>query len=171
MKKIFMSMAAMLVAVSASAQVYVGGGVGLGSTKVGDNGSKMSYKFVPEVGYSFNDKWDAGLSVGWTGVEDGQHTFEIAPYARYTFMHSKLVNLFLEGTVGYGHIGGNGADTDIFEIGIKPGVTVNLSDHVSFVTKVGFLGYQQSGEGHSKIKQWGFNLDGTDVTFGINYKF
>lgn len=171
MKKIFMSMAAMLVAVSASAQVYVGGGVGLGSTKVGDGGSKMSYKFVPEVGYSFNDKWDAGLSVGWTGVEDGQHTFEIAPYARYTFMHSKLVNLFLEGTVGYGHIGGNGADTDVFEIGIKPGVTVNLSDHVAFVTKVGFLGYQQSGEGNSKMKQWGFNLDGTNVTFGINYKF
>ena len=31
-----MSMAAMVVAISASAQVYVGGGVGISSTKVGD---------------------------------------------------------------------------------------------------------------------------------------
>lgn len=171
MKKIFMSMAAMLVALSASAQVYVGGGVGIGSQKVGSGDSKMSYKFVPEIGYSFNKNWDAGLSVGWTGTEGDTHTFEIAPYARYTFMQSKLVNLFLEGTVGYGHIGGNGADIDVYEFGIKPGLTVNLSDHVAFVTKVGFLGYQQSGDGAGKVKKWGFDLDGTDVTFGLNYKF
>lgn len=36
MKKFFMSMAAMVVAISASAQVYVGGGMGLASQKVGD---------------------------------------------------------------------------------------------------------------------------------------
>ena len=64
MKKIFMSMAAMVVAISASAQVYVGGGVGISSTKVGDGDSKLSYKFVPEIGYQFNKNWEAGLSVG-----------------------------------------------------------------------------------------------------------
>ena len=48
---------------------------------------------------------------------------------------------------------------------------VNLSDHVSFVTKVGFLGYQQAGEGAGKVKKWGVDLDGTNVQFGLNYKF
>ena len=43
MKKFFMSMAAMVVAISASAQVYVGGGMGLASQKVGDGDSKLSY--------------------------------------------------------------------------------------------------------------------------------
>ena len=43
MKKFFMSMAAMVVAISASAQVYVGGGMGLASQKVGDSDSKLSY--------------------------------------------------------------------------------------------------------------------------------
>lgn len=171
MKKIFMSMAAMLVALSASAQVYVGGGIGIGSAKIGDGDSRMSYKFAPEIGYDFNKNWDAGLSFGWTGLEGGQHTFEIAPYARYTFMHSKLVNLFIEGTVGYGHVGGNGEDTDVYEFGFKPGLSVNLSDHVSFITKVGFLGYQQTEVDGVKLKQWGFDLDGTKVTFGVNYKF
>ncbi len=167
MKKIFMSMAAMVVAISASAQVYVGGGVGISSTKVGDGDSKLSYKFVPEIGYQFNKNWEAGLSVGWNGVEDGAHSFELAPYARYNFCTSKLVDLFLEGTVGYVHSEG----VDGYEIGLKPGVKVNLSKNVSFVTKVGFLGYQQVGDGNAKVKTFGFDLDGTNVQFGLNYKF
>ena len=167
MKKLFMSMAAMVVAISASAQVYVGGGVGLGSTKVGDGDSKMNYKFVPEIGFQFSKNWDAGLSFGWQGVEDGAHSFEIAPYVRYTFCNTKLVDLFLEGTVGYvdqDHVDG-------YEIGLKPGVKVNLSKNIAFVTKVGFLGYQQLGDGDTKVKHFGLDLDGTNVTFGLNYKF
>ena len=167
MKKIFMSMAAMVVAISASAQVYVGGGVGISSTKVGDGDSKLSYKFVPEIGYQFNKNWEAGIYVGWKGVEDGAHSFELAPYARYNFCTSKLVDLFLEGTVGYVHSEG----VDGYEIGLKPGVKVNLSNNVSFVTKVGFLGYQQVGDGNAKVKTFGFDLDGTNVQFGLNYKF
>ena len=77
MKKFFMSMAAMVVAISASAQVYVGGGMGLASQKVGDGDSKLSYKLVPEIGYQFNKQWEAGLSVGWEGVEDGAHTLRL----------------------------------------------------------------------------------------------
>ena len=162
-----MSMAAMIVAISASAQVYVGGGVGISSTKVGEGDSKMSYKFVPEIGYQFDKNWDAGLSVGWKGVENGSHSFEIAPYARYSYCNTKLVDLFLEGTVGYVHQDG----VDGYEIGIKPGLKVKLSDHVSFVSKVGFLGYQQVGDGAAKVKTFGFDLDGTNIQFGLNYKF
>ena len=162
-----MTMAAMVVAISASAQVYLGGGVGVGSTKVGDGDSKLNYKFVPEIGYQFNKSWEAGVTVGWEGVEDGSHSFELAPYARYTFCNTKLVDLFLEGTVGYLHKD----HTDGYEFGIKPGLKLNMSKHVSLVTKVGFLGYRQWGDGHGKIKNWGVDLDGTDITFGVNYKF
>ena len=168
MKKFFMSMAAMVVAISVSAQVYVGGGMGLASQKVGDGDSKLSYKLVPEIGYQFNKQWEAGLSVGWEGVEDGAHTFEIAPYARYNFCTTKLVDLFLEGTVGYKHYE---HDVDGYEFGIKPGIKVNLSDNVAFVTKVGFLGYQQKGTDDFKVKKFGFDLDGTNIQFGVNYKF
>ena len=52
MKKLFLSMVVALMAVSASAQVYVGGGVGIGSSKVDADGAESvtTYKFVPEVG-------------------------------------------------------------------------------------------------------------------------
>lgn len=169
MKKIMMTMAAMCMAVCASAQVYIGGSAALGGQKQGDGDSKMYYKLMPEIGYQFNKTWDAGLSVGYAGVEDGNNAFVIAPYARYTFVNTKLVDLFLEGTMGYGHIGGNGADADMFEFGLKPGLKLNLSDHISFVTKVGFFGYEKNDL--TDTQKWGMDVDATNVTFGVNYKF
>lgn len=168
MKKIFMTMAAMVIAASASAQVYIGGCAGLSSVKYGKADSKMHYALVPEIGYEFNKNWEAGLTIGYEGVEDGYNTFELAPYARYTFCNTKLVDLFLEGTVGYKHYE---HDVDGYEFGIKPGIKVNLSDNVAFVTKVGFLGYQQKGTDNFKVKKFGFDLDGTNIQFGVNYKF
>ena len=88
MKKIMMTMAAMFVAVCASAQVYIGGSAALGGQKHGDGDSKMYYKLMPEIGYQFNKTWDAGLSIGYAGVEDGNNAFVIAPYARYTFVNT-----------------------------------------------------------------------------------
>ena len=171
MKKIFMTMAAMCVAVCASAQVYVGGGVGIGSHKDGKADATMTYKFVPEIGYSFNKSWDAGISFGWEGEEDHGNKFEIAPYVRYNVMPDKLVNIFLEGTVAYTHDGEDHKDLDGYKIGIVPGVSLNLSKHVAFVTKVGFLGYKQEDKGAYKCKKFGLDLDGRNVTFGVNYKF
>ena len=164
-------MAAMVIAASASAQVYIGGCAGLSSVKEGKADAKMHYALVPEIGYQFNKNWEAGLTIGYEGVEDGFNTFELAPYARYTFCSTKLVDLFLEGTVGYKHFGGNHRDYDGYEFGIKPGLKVNLSDHVAFVTKVGFFGYTQDYKDAIKVKEFGVKLDGTNVQFGVNYKF
>ena len=51
MKKLFMTLVAAVIAVSASAQVYIGGNAGIASTKIGDQDSKTTYKVLPEIGY------------------------------------------------------------------------------------------------------------------------
>lgn len=53
-----------LVSVCASAQVYIGGTAGISSNTIGDGDSKTAYKLIPEIGYQFNNKWDAGIEVG-----------------------------------------------------------------------------------------------------------
>ena len=58
------------------------------------------------------------------------------------------------------------SDYDVWEVGLKPGLKVNLSNHVAFVTKIGFFGYQRVDEANT----WGVNLDGRNILFGINYK-
>lgn len=168
MKKFLMTMAAMFVTVVASAQVYVGGGIGLGVTTVDhEDGSVFSWKVMPEIGYQFNEKWDAGLSIGYMGSQDGAKTFEIAPYARYSVYNAKLVDFFIEGTVAYKHVSDDDADVDAFAIGFRPGIKVNLSEHFDFVSKIGFLGFERV----DKVNNFGFNFDGTNIQLGLLYKF
>jgi hypothetical protein len=55
---------------------------------------------MPEIGYQFNNKWDAGIEVG---IQKGDvckiarvgdaTTFTIAPYVRYTAVESKVLQL------------------------------------------------------------------------------
>ena len=91
MKKIMLSLAMALVSVCASAQVYIGGTAGISSNKIGDGDSKTAYTLMPEIGYEFNNKWEAGLEIG---IKKGDvcelrevreaTTFIVAPYVRYT---------------------------------------------------------------------------------------
>ncbi len=52
MKQFFMTLAAAIVTVSASAQVYMGGSVGISSVKLGDADAETTYKVLPEIGYN-----------------------------------------------------------------------------------------------------------------------
>lgn len=176
MKKIMLSLAMALVSVCASAQVYIGGTAGISSNKIGDGDSKTAYTLMPEIGYEFNNKWEAGLEIG---IKKGDvcelrevpeaTTFIVAPYVRYTAVETKLVNLFVEGTIGYNSVSKDGGD--YYEAGIKPGLAVKLSDHVNFITKVGFLGYKGYSRDHSDSSTFGLNVDASNISFGAIYKF
>ena len=97
-------------------------------------------------------------------------TFIVAPYVRYTAVETKLVNLFVEGTIGYGSVSKGGGDS--YEVGIKPGLAVKLSDHVNFITKVGFLGYRGYSPDHGdNWSTFGLNVDASNISFGAIYKF
>ena len=52
MKKILLSLAVAFVSLAASAQVYVGGSVGIASSKTDGSDAVTTYQFLPEVGYN-----------------------------------------------------------------------------------------------------------------------
>src|SRR5574344_993412 len=109
MKKLILTLiAAIVVAVSADAQVYVGGGFAVEGHNI-DYGSfdknSTIYKFLPEIGYNINNTWAVGTVVGWQGeTENNVKTFSVDPYVRATFLHTKYINVFVDGTVGYSHV-------------------------------------------------------------------
>lgn len=181
MKKIFMTLAVAVLAVSANAQVYVGGNVGIASVDNGGDDDKTVYSLLPEVGYNFNKDWAVGVEFGWSkgdlhfdgeGLADygTQHTFEINPYVRYTFVHSKLVDVFCDGMIGYKHYQN---DCDAYAIGLKPGIALNLSKSVSLVAHAGFAGYQTWHPKGDKddTSKFGIDVDGNNVTLGVFFKF
>lgn len=174
MKKLFLSMVVAMMAISANAQFYVGGGIGIGRTKIDVLGAKKvtNYKFVPEVGYNFNKDFAIGVAFGWQGSSNDDKRSSVNPYARYTFIHSKIVDVFLD--CGFGlerQSGGNDADTELLTIGFKPGLAVKLNSNLCFVTHVGFIGNEHVEVNGVETNSFGLDLDGNNIVFGLYYSF
>ena len=181
MKKVMMTLVAAMITVAASAQVYVGGSLGIGSVKLGANDAKTSFKIVPEIGYNINDEWAVGLAIGYQQgecklgkadylQETEMKLFGVNPYVRNTFLRTKYVNVFVDGGLTYQTIKDFGSD---FQIGLKPGVSVNFNDKLSFVAHIGFIGYETfspKGDGKSS-NTVGVDLDGNNITFGLYWNF
>ena len=180
MKKIFMTLVAAFAAMSMNAQVYIGGSFAFeawSSQKLAGDKSETVFKLLPEIGYNLTDEWAIGTVIGYEsdkfkGVDGvSESAFTIAPYARYTFSKLGKVNLFVDGGVGFKSA--SKADWTELEIGFKPGLAVNLTDKLSFVSHIGFIGYDQlnpDGDDNN-ISMFGLSLDATDITFGLYYSF
>lgn len=177
-----MTLVIALSAISANAQWYLGGSIGVASVKNGNADAETVYKFVPDFGYTLNDDWSIGVAVGYqkgacdlSGGYFGQDVetelLQIAPYARYNVVKNKFVNVFIDGGVALGSFKDYGTE---FQLGLKPGVAVNLNDKLSFVAHIGFVGfdsfsYKQDGIDNST--NIGVDLDGNNLTFGLYYNF
>ena len=183
MKKILLSLAVAFVSLAASAQVYVGGSVGIASSKTDGADAVTIYQFLPEVGYNINGDWAIGTTLGWGKGNpvkyegESSNYVKVAPYARYTFVRSKYVNAFVDGGFGYTHYNhahSLGNSVNEWEAGLRPGLAVNLSPKVSFVSHIGFVGWKSSKEDVSSAKAenvWGASLNGNNITFGVYYNF
>ena len=63
MKKLFLSLLVGAASLTASAQVYVGGEVGLWRN---NDANHTSFSLKPQVGYELSNKWAIGGSIGFT---------------------------------------------------------------------------------------------------------
>ena len=102
MKKILLSFAVACVSLAASAQGYVGGSVGIASSKDGNSENVTTYQVLPEVGINLDENWAIGTVVGWgkSNVNIANENlvnnyFKLEPYVRYTFARSKYVNAYM----------------------------------------------------------------------------
>lgn len=83
MKKTLLAAVMAVFAMTASAQVYVGGQIGFSTSSVnadidGTNSiSGTSFKILPEVGYKINDKWAVGIQVGYSQGISAFGTFDV----------------------------------------------------------------------------------------------
>jgi opacity protein-like surface antigen len=180
MKKIFMTLIAAFAAMSMNAQVYVGGSFAFeawSSQKLAGDKSETVFKLMPEIGYNLNNEWAIGTVIGYqsdkfNGVNGvSESAFSIAPYARYTFTKLGKVNLFVDGGISF--TSASKADWTELAIGFEPGLAINLTDNLSFVSHIGFIGYDllnPDGDDNN-ISKFGLSLDATDVTFGLYYNF
>ncbi len=170
-----MTVALVATTMVASAQVYVGGGIGFSSADDG-NESSTEFKILPEVGYQLDDNWAIGLQLGYVSAQDGDvTTVSLAPYARYTFCKWDRVSLFADGQFSFAQTDVDGGNkVNAWSIGVMPGLKFDITDKLSMVTKVGWLGYASAKEdvdGAKAVTDLGLDLDGSNLQFSLFYNF
>lgn len=164
-----MAAALMLAAATASAQLYLGGSIGL-NREPSDN--QTTFTIAPELGYNFNEQWAVGGTLDFTHLyTDGMSTnlFSIEPYARYSYFTYDRVRLFVDGGFGVGFgkskEGDYKSDTyTVYNIGFRPGVAFDINEKAGLVAHFGFLGYQG---GNDAAKESG--LDVAQEKFGFDF--
>ena len=183
MKKIMMTLAAVCVAATMNAQVYVGGSLGF-ETSSQDGVTNSELTLMPELGYALDENFAVGIAFGYgqeshdvevegLTVTRKNKKFKINPYLRYNFVKLDKVNVFVDGGLEYVHKDDAGAKNNTFGIGVRPGVAVNLNDKLSFVSHFGWLGYSNSKDDYEGAKAkntFGFKL-ASSVSFGLYYNF
>lgn len=188
MKKIMMTLAAIAVAATMNAQMYVGGTLGFKSLS-SDGTSASEFTIAPELGYNLNEDWAVGIALGYTTnniaydhdgkfagkLDKSNNTFSVSPYVRYTFVKLDKVNFFCDGIITYASTGNSDAKVNSFGIGVQPGVAVNLNDKVSFVAKLGEIGYASAKgdwDGAEAVNALDFSLSSlAALNFGLYFNF
>ena len=185
MKKIILAAFVAVASLSANAQVWVGGELGLGTSKSTDNGvqdGKSNYAVViPEIGYKINDKFDVAVAVGFyhrdsQGAENSPksvyNSFKLMPYVRYSAIKAGDFSFFLDGGFAYenGKYAGAENKTNSWEIFIKPGISYNISEKVTLVAHVGNLSYDFTKTGDYKTNSFGLSID-NGISFGAYVNF
>lgn len=200
MKKLFLTIAValgMFTAVSAQSNMWVGGTAGIWSSKVKGGDSQLSFKVMPEFGYILNNNVGIGIALGGSHThgatldfdgnaltsEGSLNSYIVNPFLRYTFLKSDLGGLFFDGGVAYewskgtaGGLKGSG-----IEVGLRPGIALNVSSKVALLGKFGFLGYQNKKQDYPaevngetvkhETNSFGFDFDMRNIELGVNFKF
>ncbi|GAB6010541.1 outer membrane beta-barrel protein [Viscerimonas tarda] len=183
MKKLIMTLAVALgVFAAATAQetgeIWVSGNFGISSISVKGGDDYFGYKFIPEVGYIINDQIALGLGIG---ISQTEFNFEelkavrklqavtVSPFIRYSVSKGDIGGIFVDAGIDYTKY--KSRDTDLWGIGLKPGVALNVSDRVQLTAKVGFLGYELSKIRDEKTSRFGLDLNLSRALFGVELIF
>lgn len=177
MKKFIAAIAVVFCTISANAQIWMGGSLGLNFTTPKGGETITTFEISPKIGYALNDKWDIAVELEEVLMAcDGttKNSFSITPFARYTFANTGKVSFFVDGgfSVGTTSLDSDGDWFDknqtAFSIGLRPGIKIALSDKIDLDAALGFLGYSMVKDSYD---QFGFNVNNNALSLGMTWKF
>ena len=145
MKKVFLAAVLAVSSLAASAQIWVGGSLGLGISEPEEGESTTAIAIAPEVGYTLNEKWDVAVAVNFD----------------FASCDGETANAGL----GYGT---GDFEPDYMYVGFRPGIKLAVNDNLGFVAKLGFIGYESVEDVESN---YGINVGGSDLSFGMYWAF
>ena len=151
-----MTLAAVAVAATMNAQMYVGGNIGFNTSSNKTNpaaeATNTQFTINPEFGYQLDDKLGVGIQLGFTTrnnktenttvdpkttVEAKSTTFSIKPYVRYQALTFGKANIFVDGGLNFATTSQEDMKNEMdFGLFVTPGISFNVSEQWSIVAKL-----------------------------------
>ncbi len=139
------------------AKMFLGGAITFWA-----NDKTVKLDLCPEMGYQFNETWGIGLLLGYQHEKEyntniTSTSFKLSPFARWYYVHKGPFNLFLDGGVA---LDWDKTKRKGFEIGLRPGACIDLTEGLCLCLRMGFAGFRDnyhSGE-EPNIGESGFGL-------------
>jgi len=143
--------------------------------KNGSN-SMTAFGIAPELGYFISDKWALGLGVGFNyySMDNGSSssnaiTWGVNPYICYYAVTMDKFNLYFQGDLSYTSNKPEHFDaSNIFYVGISPGISYDLSEKFCIYATFGNFGYYHYGNSTSSLS---LQLDPNALSFGLLFLF
>ena len=139
-----------------------------------EDAKTTSIAVSPGLMYLLNEDLGFGANLSLQNhSQQGASTtyFLLRPFARYYFAHTNPLHFYLEGGLGVSSGGG----TTGFELGVRPGMSLELSHLIHLNMHWGFLGYRNKfafsgGEGTSS-SGFGLSFSPANLLLGIEFHF
>ena len=108
-------------------------------------------------------------------------SFSFAPYFRFYIYDGRRFSFFAEAVVCYGNMSSrakdaqgvwqDGAKLNMFEIGAKPGFSINFDNHFAIVGHLGFLGFQSiaNAQNDASVSRFGLSASTNALSLGFVY--
>ncbi|CAA0190811.1 porin family protein [Tenacibaculum maritimum] len=167
--------------------LYISGTAGYSQVSVGgQDADDTVFTFSPSVGYFITDNIALELGVGFGSSKRNQglgevktNSFDINLGGNYFFTPKKDFSFMVGAGLSYGKTSSKqgavkGPDYNTFGFVIAPGVNYFISESFALRASVGALSYENGKADVSGAKSnssFDFNLDFSDINFGLTYKF
>lgn len=161
-RKIILVLLMLGFALSAKAQLYVGGNLGLSiSSGTSGNGNRFGVVIAPEVGYRFNPHLTVGGTLSYRSL---QNSFGITPYLRGDLVNIKDVfYLFLSFQTPLRFSSGHQS----FAAYIRPGLSFRIAENVLMTAHVGAFGYSYTVNQGIGKGDWSARVNTNTINIGF----
>ncbi len=169
----------------ANGDIFITGGVGFSSESTGDI-KENSFTIAPKLGFFVSENIAVGAMIGYTSIkeEDGisedvkTNQFEVGAFGRYYTTPASDFSFFAELGVAYATMkieqGDAEAKANGFGIELAPGISYFVGSNWALEAQIGALSYNTTkpdADGAESTDTFGLNLNMTNVTIGVVYKF
>ncbi len=132
---------------------------------------------APEIGYHLSNKFTVAASVGFHSysyddviASPDRSGFVLNPYIRYNAFRKGIISGYIDGGAEFGI-----SDIKGFNVGLKPGIAIHLTERFCVASHFGFIGYRDGkGDGYGlnrSEKGFGLDLSGYQSGFAFFYSF